>query len=283
MFDDGFSLQQKMIATLRANPEAFVGDNINNLKTNKVLRLPDPAEMELISREEARVEVVRQNAKWREFRPKLLIGPSPQPAEAAELQKQVDLMQELTESRQQEHEDLSSRNKELKEIIAQQDRLITLQREEIANLQQRSPEPAAVERPDLPEEASVSPESTEPIESIDTKAGQSPEIGKAKASRGDTVTAMTDFFAIAFILSGLVFFIAGSIGLLRLPDVYSRLHALTKADNVGLGLLVTGVLLLGSNWFTAVKLVMVWVLVLASSAASAHLIAQRARRRERQV
>lgn len=94
---------------------------------------------------------------------------------------------------------------------------------------------------------------------------------------------MTEFFAIALILWGLVFFIAGSIGLLRLPDVYSRLHALTKADNVGLGLLVTGLLLLASNLLIAVKLVLVWVLVLASSAASAHLIAQRARRRERDV
>jgi hypothetical protein len=38
----------------------------------------------------------------------------------------------------------------------------------------------------------------------------------------------------ALIGAGLVFFVAGSIGLLRLPDVYSRLHALTKADNLGL-------------------------------------------------
>ena len=46
---------------------------------------------------------------------------------------------------------------------------------------------------------------------------------------------MTELSAVIFILSGLTFFIAGSIGLLRLPDVYSRLHALTKADNVGFG------------------------------------------------
>ena len=36
----------------------------------------------------------------------------------------------------------------------------------------------------------------------------------------------------------LVFYLAGSVGLLRLPDLYSRLHALTKADNLGLGLLL---------------------------------------------
>ncbi len=92
---------------------------------------------------------------------------------------------------------------------------------------------------------------------------------------------MIDTLAAILILSGLVFFTAGSIGLLRLPDLYSRLHALTKADNLGLGLLVLGLLLLTHDLFTAVKLLLVWILVLASSATSAHLIAQRARRRER--
>lgn len=92
---------------------------------------------------------------------------------------------------------------------------------------------------------------------------------------------MTEVTAVVFILPGLAFFIAGSIGLLRLPDVYSRLHALTKADNVGLGLLVLGLILLTSDVLTAAKLVLIWVLVLASSATSAHLIARSARQRER--
>lgn len=92
---------------------------------------------------------------------------------------------------------------------------------------------------------------------------------------------MSELLAAALIITGLVFFIAGSIGLLRLPDIYSRLHALTKADNVGLGFLVIGLLLLADDLFIALKLLLVWLLVLASSAASAHLIAQRARRSER--
>ncbi len=92
---------------------------------------------------------------------------------------------------------------------------------------------------------------------------------------------MIETLAAALIITGLIFFIAGSIGLLRLPDIYSRLHALTKADNVGLGLLVAGLLLLADDLFIALKLLLVWLLVLASSATSAHLIAQRARRRER--
>ena len=94
---------------------------------------------------------------------------------------------------------------------------------------------------------------------------------------------MADILAGALMSMGLFFFVAGSTGLLRLPDLYSRLHALTKADNLGLGLLVVGLSVFIGDPLVAVKLVLVWVLVLvlASSAASAHLIAQRARRRER--
>ena len=92
---------------------------------------------------------------------------------------------------------------------------------------------------------------------------------------------MIEVIAAGLILAGLLFFIAGSIGLLRLPDLYSRLHALTKADNLGLGLLVFGLLLLSDDLISGLKLLLVWLLILASSAASAHLIAQRARRKER--
>ncbi len=91
---------------------------------------------------------------------------------------------------------------------------------------------------------------------------------------------MIDLLAILLIGTGLLFFIAGSIGLLRLPDLHSRLHALTKADNLGLGLLAGGVALLDGSLVTALQLLVTWLLVLAASAASAHLIAQHALRRE---
>lgn len=72
---------------------------------------------------------------------------------------------------------------------------------------------------------------------------------------------------------GLMFFIAGSVGLVRLPDAYCRLHALTKADNVGLGLLVAG-LLLWPDADLGGKAVLAWLLVLAAGATTAHLIAR---------
>ncbi len=93
--------------------------------------------------------------------------------------------------------------------------------------------------------------------------------------------SINEYAGAALVIAGLAFFFAGSVGMLRLPDLYSRLHALTKADNLGLGLVLAGLLLLTWDLFTAVKLLLIWILMLASSAASGHLIAQRARRRER--
>ncbi len=89
---------------------------------------------------------------------------------------------------------------------------------------------------------------------------------------------MTEPIGILFILIGIAFFVAGSIGVLRLPDLHSRLHALTKADNLGLGLLCAGLAVIDGGALNTVKLFLVWVLVLAASAASAHLIAQQALR-----
>jgi multicomponent Na+:H+ antiporter subunit G len=91
---------------------------------------------------------------------------------------------------------------------------------------------------------------------------------------------MTEVFSLLLITTGLGFYAAGSIGLLRLPDLYTRLHALTKADNLGLGMIVIGLALLSGSAIIAIKLLLIWILVLAASAASAHLIAQQALRRE---
>jgi multicomponent Na+:H+ antiporter subunit G len=92
---------------------------------------------------------------------------------------------------------------------------------------------------------------------------------------------MTEWLAAGLIVLGLVFFAAGSVGLLRLPDLHSRLHALTKADNLGLGLLALGLALLDRDPLNAVMLLLIWLLVMAASAVSAHLIGQQARQERR--
>jgi len=82
------------------------------------------------------------------------------------------------------------------------------------------------------------------------------------------------FFAV---LAGAFFFLAGTVGLLRFPDTLSRLHALTKADNLGLGLVVFGLLPQAGGVSAGLKLVCVWLLVLLASATVSQLIADAAR------
>ncbi|MFN3331629.1 MAG: monovalent cation/H(+) antiporter subunit G [Caldilinea sp.] len=85
-----------------------------------------------------------------------------------------------------------------------------------------------------------------------------------------------DLFSIACIMLGCFFYLAGTVGLLRLPDVFTRLHALTKADNLGLGLIVLGAIVQIGDWMINLKLVLIWGLVMIASATVAHLIARRA-------
>ena len=93
-----------------------------------------------------------------------------------------------------------------------------------------------------------------------------------------TFTTLLLWLSTACILAGAFFFVAGTVGLMRLPDRLSRLHALTKADNVGLGLLILGLLLEAPGVLNGLKLVLVWLFVLVASATGAHLIAKRALR-----
>ena len=77
-------------------------------------------------------------------------------------------------------------------------------------------------------------------------------------------------------LVGVFFFLAGTAGLLRFPDVYTRLHALTKADNLGLGLVVVGLLLETDSVGQAGRLLLTWGSALVASATSAHLVSRTA-------
>ncbi|MBX3469383.1 MAG: monovalent cation/H(+) antiporter subunit G [Planctomycetes bacterium] len=87
---------------------------------------------------------------------------------------------------------------------------------------------------------------------------------------------MLELASSLFVAAGLVFFVAGTAGLLRFPDALTRLHALTKADNLGLGLLFVGLALRAASWSVAVRLLVVWLLVLFASTTACHLVARAA-------
>ncbi|MEW5893897.1 MAG: monovalent cation/H(+) antiporter subunit G [Pseudomonadota bacterium] len=87
---------------------------------------------------------------------------------------------------------------------------------------------------------------------------------------------MLEALSALLLLAGAGFYLAGTVGLLRFPDVYARLHALTKADNLGLGLTVLGLALQADSLAAALKLLLIWPLALAASATVSHAIARRA-------
>lgn len=82
------------------------------------------------------------------------------------------------------------------------------------------------------------------------------------------------------LIAGIFFFLAGTVGLLRFPDVYSRLHAVTKADTLGLGLVVVGLSLRSDSWYSVGMMVLVWVLIMASGATACQLLARYQREAE---
>ncbi|VFU07685.1 monovalent cation/H(+) antiporter subunit G [Methylocella tundrae] len=93
------------------------------------------------------------------------------------------------------------------------------------------------------------------------------------------MSLVLDIFSTVAICAGAFFFFAGAIGLLRFPDALSRLHALTKADNLGLGLVVLGLLPRADNLLGALKLIAIWALVQLAGATTAQLIARGIRRK----
>lgn len=80
--------------------------------------------------------------------------------------------------------------------------------------------------------------------------------------------------SVVLFLSGAFFFLAGTVGLLRFPDVFTRLHSVTKADNLGLGLVTLGLMLEATTLAAALDLVIVWLLVLLWSSVAAQIVAR---------
>lgn len=83
---------------------------------------------------------------------------------------------------------------------------------------------------------------------------------------------LLDAASILLISAGAIFFCAGTIGLLRMPDERSQMHALAKADNIGLGLLLLGLAPQLGSLGGAVLLMLIWLLALLASSLSAQLL-----------
>lgn len=88
----------------------------------------------------------------------------------------------------------------------------------------------------------------------------------------DVLEMIRDGAVILSAAAGLVFFTAGTVGLLRFPDLRSRLHAVTKADTLGLGFVMLALALASGNLWAAGTFALVWVLGMGAAAVSATLL-----------
>jgi pilus assembly protein FimV len=83
--DSDVSMNQMMLALLRANPGAFANNNINNLRAGSVLRVPDRDEIMALSRSEAYSETSRQHSEWKQAQTE-----QPEPAGTAVAESEVE-------------------------------------------------------------------------------------------------------------------------------------------------------------------------------------------------
>ncbi|MBH3344495.1 FimV family protein [Pseudomonas parafulva] len=172
----GGSIQQTMIAIQALNPDAFIGNNINQLKVGQVLRLPDQQQIQSIAQGEANREVAEQYAAWREGRrlgPRArqldatrrgaadaapaaiaqgdnlrLVSPGNQPGagQAKALNDKLAVAQESLDTSRRDNEELKSRMADLQSQLDKLQRLIELKNDQLARLEAQgaaTPAPAA--------------------------------------------------------------------------------------------------------------------------------------------
>jgi len=77
---DGVSLEQMLIGLFQSNPDAFIGQNVNRLKSGAILNIPEKSSVEAVSPAEARKIYVAQAADWNAYRQKLAASTAKTPA-----------------------------------------------------------------------------------------------------------------------------------------------------------------------------------------------------------
>ena len=88
------------------------------------------------------------------------------------------------------------------------------------------------------------------------------------------MNGLADIATVVLVSAGTLLFVAGALGLLRFPDTLSRLHAISKADNLGLGLIVLGLLPQMAGISGGLKLLCIWLLAQLSAATASQLLAR---------
>lgn len=104
----------------------------------------------------------------------------------------------------------------------------------------------------------------------------SPSWGKGSRPEGGVVTAWIDALSWVCLVAGGVFCVVGAVGMLRMPDFYTRMHAASVIETLGAGLLLLGLMLQAGFTLVAVKLLMLGLLIFFASPTATHALARAA-------
>ncbi len=76
--------------------------------------------------------------------------------------------------------------------------------------------------------------------------------------------------ALIFMLGGLFFFFTGTFGLLRFPDVYTRMHASGKSDTLGAQLMLIGIAIANGWNIASLKLILIFAFLMLANPTATH-------------
>lgn len=218
------TVQQMMLALLKANPYAFSGNNINRLKKGFVLRIDDPAMIKAMSKAQAAREVARQTREWQDYRsamskkakarkpvasaktpagavaaakkePKLeLVAPDGKSevsgkgaGDSKSVQKDLMLALESSAAQRKENEALQKRVTGLEDQLNDMQRLLELKDADLAALQKQLREQGQAVT--LPSEKS--PEAATVTKPESAEKGEMPTAGEEKPATGEEQAAET--------------------------------------------------------------------------------------------
>lgn len=83
-----------------------------------------------------------------------------------------------------------------------------------------------------------------------------------------------EIIAILFLLGGAFFFLVGTMGLIRMPDVFCRMHATTKCDTLGAGMILVGLMIFYGFSVITLKLLLILIFIWLTNPTAAHIIAK---------
>jgi len=89
-------------------------------------------------------------------------------------------------------------------------------------------------------------------------------------------TLLADIVSWALLVAGGLFVLAGGVGLIRLPDVYTRMHAAGIGDTLGMGLILAGLAVQAGFTLVTAKLVLIFLFMFFTSPTASHALAKTA-------